>query len=147
MRAKLMSLLLWTVRTVEGSVQVLWVYLQLSNIDFWVRLWKGRADNNLRLTNKTRSCAYWRFGTRCVQILMCPLSLLACWQELVFVVWFCQLTRWVHGAKRNAKYSILNVWSVLPQRWEWFAEPYVGFLLNFQQFLLWLCAIHWCKLI
>lgn len=30
---------------------------------------------------------------------------------------------------------------------EWFAEPHVGFLSNFQQFLLWLCAIHWCKLI
>lgn len=67
----------------------------------------------------------------------------ACTQESVLVMWFWQLTRWVH----DAKYSTRHVWSVLPQRREWFAEPHVGFLSNFQQFLLWLCAIHWCKLI
>lgn len=132
-----MFFLLWTVRTVRGSVQVLWVYLQLSNLDFWVRLWKGRVDNNLWLTNKTRSCVYWRFGTRSVQILMCPSFTLtpADRNWCRFVV--CQLTRWVHGAKTDAKYSVHHVWSVLPQRGEWFAKPYVGFLSNFQQFLLW----------
>lgn len=70
--AKSMYFLLWTVRTVEGSVQVLRVYLQLSNLDFWVWLQKGREDNNLRLTDQTRSGVYRPFGTRYIQILMCP---------------------------------------------------------------------------
>lgn len=84
------------------------------------------------------------FGTCSVHILMCPSFTLSCLQELMFVVWFfCQLTRWVH----NAKYWVRPVWSVLPQRREWFDMPHVGFLSNFQLFLLWLSAICWCKLI
>lgn len=134
--------LLWTVRTVKGSVQVLRVYLQLSNLDFWVRLQNGRKDNNLWLTDKrdpvrTGHLAHTVFRFWCV-----PLSVLACRN---WCLWcgFCQLTRWVH----NAKYSVHPVWSVLPQLSEWLAESRVGFLSKFQQFLLWLCAIHWCKLI
>lgn len=100
--AKSIAFLLWTVRTVIGSVQVLRVYLQLSNLDFWVWLQKGREDNNLWLTDKRDPVCTDHLARAVFRFWCVPLSLLACWQELVFVVWFCQLTRWVHDAKSES---------------------------------------------
>lgn len=84
--------------TVRGSVQVFRVDLQLSNLDFWVWLLKRGEDNNLWLSNK-RDPVCTDILARAEFIFWCVLlSLLACWQELVFVVWFCELTRWVQDA-------------------------------------------------
>lgn len=141
---------LWTVRTVKGSVQVLRVDLQLSNLDFWVWLQKGREDNKLWLTNKrdpvcTDHLARAAFIFWCVSF---TLSLLTGIGVCSVVLSANQVgPRRTERIHTNAKYSVHHVWSVLPQRREWFAEPHVGFLSNFQQFLLRLCAIHWCKLI
>lgn len=99
---KTKSFLLWTVKTVTGSVQVLRVYLQLSNLDFWVWLQKDREDNNLWLTNKRDPVCTDHLARAAFRFWCVPLSLLACWQELVFVVWFCQLTRWVHDEQRES---------------------------------------------
>lgn len=93
----------WTVRTVKGSVQVLRVYLQLSNLDFWVRLQKtekittcGWQTNEIRYLPTIWSKLHSDFDVSLFQ--------LVCWQERVFVVWFLffQLTRWVHNAKYSA---------------------------------------------
>lgn len=133
-----------TVRTVKGSVQVLRVYLQLSNLDFWVWLQKDREDNNLWLTNKrdpvcTDHLARATFRFWCVCF---TLSLLTGIGVCSVVLSATQVgPRWTERIHTN------HVWSVLPQRREWFTERHVGFLSNFQQFLLWLCAIHWCNLI
>lgn len=50
--AKSVFVLLWTVITVRGRLQVPRVYLQLSNLECWVWLQNGREINNLWLTNK-----------------------------------------------------------------------------------------------
>ena len=78
------------------------VYLQLSNLDFWVWLQKGRGDNNLWLTNKTRSGVYRPFGTRSIQILMCPSFTLSLLTGIGVCSVVLQLTRWVHDAKRGS---------------------------------------------
>lgn len=101
--AKSMHFLLWAVRAVKGSVQVLRVYLQLTNLDFGVWLQKDREDNNLWLTNKRDPVCTDHLARATFRFWCVPLSLLACWQELVFVVWFCQLTRCVHDAQRESK--------------------------------------------
>lgn len=100
--AKSMCFLLWTVRAVKGSDQVRRVYLQLSNLDFWAWLRKPRDDNNLWLTNKTRSGVYRPFGTRSIHILMCPSFTLTLLTGTGVCSVVFQLTRWVHDAKRGS---------------------------------------------
>lgn len=93
--------LLWTVRTVKGSVQVLRAYLQLSNLDFWVWLQKDIADNNLWLTNKrdpvcTDNLARVTFRIWCVCFTLSLLTGIGVYSVV------CQLTRWVHYAQSES---------------------------------------------
>lgn len=72
---------------------------KLSNLDFWAGLHTGREDNNLWLTTKRVPVCTDHLARAAFRFWCVPLSLWGCWQELVFVVWFCQLTRWVHDAQ------------------------------------------------
>lgn len=82
---------------------VLRVDRQLSNLDFGVRCQKAakKAADSLWLTaQETRSGCYWSFGTRQVQILMCPSFTLSPLTGIsVCSAVFRPLTRWVHDAK------------------------------------------------
>lgn len=134
---------LWTVRAVKGSVQVLWVDRQLSNLDFWVRLQKGSKDNKLWSTNKRDPVRTDHLARAAFRFWCVPLSLLACWQELVFVVWFLSANQ----VGPQCKIFCSSCVKCATSTERVVCLPHVGFLSNFQQFLLWLCAVHWCKLI
>lgn len=130
----------WAVRTVIGSVRV---YLQLSNLEFCVQLQKGRWKNNMWLTNERDPVLFEPSARAPFRFWCVPLSVLAYRQESMVLLRLWQIA----GGSTMQNFSVHPVWSVLPLRREWFAVPRVGFLSNFQQFLLWLYAPHWCKLL
>lgn len=122
-----------------------WVYLQLSNLDFWVWLQKDREDNNLWLTNKRDPVCTGLFGTRRVQILMYPSFTLTLQTGIGVCSVVCQLTRWVHDAQTKST-PMQNIQFIICEVCYLNGESGLlsgcRFPLDFQQFLLWLYAIH-----